>query len=441
MTLDITGQALTDFVDRCEKSRHSLCGDHTCRSVLEAHLSRSEDDGRPFDASLELARVAGSMPDHKWSTSALVRGVLEHLEEAPLPGGLRRGVFITTALARLGERGILADAVVRTCVGRHLVRHIVLRTASVWLSRQAGEDSPSHETYFDDLLAEIDDRALAADAHPTVHSVFVSSIQGKLGNRIERWIDEASIADIIGWNFTDYMAVNIAQADRLLPPGSDATRWIFDRFARTYLDEWKGPSLLWELVYSHNPDLIAAVAAVPRAVLAERAVAPSDVITNLEHRLTGVTVELGSEDLQTVEIFEAATRLLHEQRNDEALAIARQAADGDPNNQKMRQIYAFCLIPHHSTQARQLLDDIAIDSPLTAAVLEANRISVLLTESDFDAALELLVGGTWSDHTEGVWLWQPSSLLLGRPVVLHTSLTRWAEEARIIVSKSQPSKP
>jgi hypothetical protein len=432
--------ALKEFVERCEVLAHSLCGDESCRRVLDEHWVEYEraEAARPFDASVEAHSVRQSMPDVSWSTGALLRTVCDQLEEPPLPGGLKRGITITSALARLAERGMPADAVVRTCIGPRIVRGLVLRVSAIWINIENGSIDIDAVADFKSLLAKLDaDIRSNPDEHTTLPSVVATGMHGVLGQHLRDWIAEASITHILGWEFDDYLSVTISQQDRVLSAGRDATLWVFERFSKTYLDEWSRASLDWELVYNQDPELVAGAVGMSRQFLDERAIDSLSVVTTLKHRLTGAKQDPDSANLQALEVFEAAVALLQRRRNREALSVAQQAVDLDPNNAQMRQVLAFCMIPYQPGQAEELMAGLFIETALQQAVKEANLISVHLADGDLPTARLLAQDVSWSDLDEIVWLWKPESLMWGEPATVLLPLRDWFSEALLVLRQEK----
>lgn len=68
---------------------------------------------------------------------------------------------------------------------------------------------------------------------------------------VEDWADRAAVGHLLSWRLNDYQPVERSAEDMVFSGGKDATIWICDRLARTYLGEWKASSLHWELAYRH----------------------------------------------------------------------------------------------------------------------------------------------------------------------------------------------
>ena len=146
----VTVAALERQAEWCGDNGHEPCnGSLLCERVASYQVGRASFDSRArsFDVGALAAEYAGREPSAAWPTTALLRVVHDGLERVPWSSGaFRRSVMITSALARLGERGIPADAIVRLCVGPLLARritvHVVHALADLRRAEVAEEDLP-----------------------------------------------------------------------------------------------------------------------------------------------------------------------------------------------------------------------------------------------------------------------------------------------------------
>src|SRR5699024_8602775 len=102
-----------------------------------------------YGAARHIFQEVSTWPDPSWSTPALLTLVRNLVSpEARASRTERERVLLaTSALARLGERGISVDAVMRTCRRRVLRRAAFLNVAIGWLEFQRGrgldDDDPA----------------------------------------------------------------------------------------------------------------------------------------------------------------------------------------------------------------------------------------------------------------------------------------------------------
>lgn len=131
---------LERLADGCSSGGHLLCA-HTleCRLALDEMVAakNSREMAAKFDAGRERLSLQFEQPSETWSTSALLRTARDLLLTPPTSDPWWRSISITTSLARLGERGLSADAVVRTGLARDLVKLIVRDAAMFWAASVA----------------------------------------------------------------------------------------------------------------------------------------------------------------------------------------------------------------------------------------------------------------------------------------------------------------
>lgn len=122
---------LADAAHDCARDQHERClGSTACIAVWHAQEAALERDtaSRQYDISVVVRSVSGEPTAH-WPTAALVKTVDSCLLQPPWesPDRFMRSILITSALARHGERGIPADAVIRTALAPRLRRQVILR--------------------------------------------------------------------------------------------------------------------------------------------------------------------------------------------------------------------------------------------------------------------------------------------------------------------------
>jgi hypothetical protein len=168
---------------------------------------------------------------------------------------VRRSIAVTSALARLAERGIPADEIMRTCLGPVLIRHILLHVAAMWLSVARGDLDPSDIPHHFEPWFVIFDKepALKIGADLELSEVLVAAMNGLPIRAAKEWVREAAIAHLLDWRVDNFLHVKLSPDETVLPAGRDATQWIFDRFTKTSTDDWEKTSLEWELVGSFAP--------------------------------------------------------------------------------------------------------------------------------------------------------------------------------------------
>lgn len=130
------GAAILLFEEMCHLNGHPFCGGtKACEDELRRfgiRAAQSDQESR-FDPGRAARSFGESLPDFRWPTAALVHVVRHGTLSQPDADGLRRATWITTALARLAERGIATDPLMRRWLGPVLARHVMTIAATLWL--------------------------------------------------------------------------------------------------------------------------------------------------------------------------------------------------------------------------------------------------------------------------------------------------------------------
>jgi hypothetical protein len=157
----------------CADAGHVVClSPSACEKFADSasRTANAENRATSFDARRAALERRDEMPDHSWTTTELLARVEELFRAQPNIDGPFRTIAITTGLARLGERGLPVDWLVRDRIGPGLIRRVILGIA---------EDAPPNH-----------------DPKKDLSQVFVDSLSGKTSTMGRRWIEEASISDI-----------------------------------------------------------------------------------------------------------------------------------------------------------------------------------------------------------------------------------------------------
>jgi hypothetical protein len=161
--------------------------------------------------------------------------------------------------------------------------------------------------------------------------VAVAALAGGPAEAANEWVRTAAVAHIIAWRVDGYLRVDRSIEDFVLPAGKDATRWIFDRFSKTYPDEWLTTSHPWELVFNRQPAMTANRVGLPLSLLEERFVTDDAIIGALDRRLTSPhDQDVLESGLRTEELFEAIVALLEAREFQSACILARQSCEASP---------------------------------------------------------------------------------------------------------------
>lgn len=443
---DLKGIAFELLAEQCAQADHEWCDQtRACEDVGAEHARRRDlaQRAQAFDAGHERWAVADSQPGHDWSTCALMRTAVDLMLTPPARDPLWRATAITTALARLGERGLPADAVVRTGIGADLIRKILRDASFFWSAATADQAARGRvprilRPWCDLLDAEA---GLAGLDRPSPGHVLAVALAGTTGLAASQWMQSAAIAHVVDWRIDGYLEVQRTPEEIVLNGGKDATRWICDRFTKTYPAEWRPASLSWELAFTHDPCATASCAGVPRAVLGERVVETSALMGAVVSKLTSA-VDPADElegGLDADAVIASLGSMLEQGIFEGARAIARRLHEAHPQDVQLAMAYAFCSIPVNRDAARATMDRLCLrEGTEESAVRELNRAACALFDGDLPRARAVVDAARLPDARHHIWLWDPVAALSGEAHVLCEPLSDWKSRL-VVASRSQPT--
>lgn len=444
MSAVIIGQALNDHATWCAELDHRGCeSTHSC----ELAVVEWTGSGHHFDARRRLLDSQPAEPDHTWSTTALLRLIHDVVDERSELSNLRRSLLATSTLARLAERGLGSDIILRTCLGGLISRRAVTRAAYLW-HRTRVEHVDGDTGWFTPWLGMLDDdSSLRRSADSKFSDVLVVASQGSVGRAAARWVSEAAVAHVVGYRVSDYLVTDVRDSDRILSGGEDATIWVSDRLTKTYLDDWAGPSLEWEVAYRHDPEAVTAVVGIDSSTLLERHVPLAPLHGELTSRLLarGVLGRLPS-GLEPHELVEALVQLARDGNIEAASDLARRAARQMPRNRQILVAAGFCVTPQDLVQARSLLErprSLASrpDDGVVSAAIEADLATVAIVRRDLPSYRRHRELASRRPDVDG-WFWNPALCVLDEWSMESLTIAEWldlADEAEKRLSLSASS--
>ena len=224
--------------------------------VSDAH----HDD---FDAGQIYALHRG-VPDSTWHSVALLRVVERacvlnpHRGELYEPGvsRLRHRIAVTSAAARLAERGYDIDGLVRFGFGSLLVNGMMgLAIDLAWLSASR-PDPPDWWQEVASLIAPFSpDASRYSSPADFVVAVQTHDRTANFVVRLVRWIESAELRDLILWllpSRDEWEAIS-DDTDFVPATADPSVVWIRDRFLQTYVKDWKPTRSTWSPVTCRGP--------------------------------------------------------------------------------------------------------------------------------------------------------------------------------------------
>lgn len=266
-----------------------------------------------------------------------------------------------------------------------------------------------------------------------LEEVLIAARTGPFMETVDAWLRESAVAHLVAWRVVNVLAVDVRPQDCVVAGGLEATVWLYERFAHTYLSEWSSSSLEWELSFNIEPARTALGAGVAIDLIKERRVPAHEVLTEIVERHTKTGLGLESQSYGgagLVEVLEQVVRLAQSGDVLQAQGLARGISEKFPSNATVKNVYAFLLIPTDPDKAMELLRDPDVVR-LNLTINSVNHASCLLAKGLLDDCASL-VNAIVEGRSEGQdgWFWAPESLTRAIPwEVRHYDVTDWLAEA------------
>lgn len=424
------GRDLADYVaaasQECSVTDHRLCnGLRTCETLSELLVS-SADHSEGVGA--DYVHLPGE-PTSCWTTAQLLRLVSDNLRRLNVPDRLRRDTQITSALGKLADRGLSADAIIRTGFGPMLIDFVLegaLACRQLVLEKERGSDELLLGEWADLLIASPELQGVAAGDRSLARA---RAMNGFFVREVQRWLQEAPIAHLVGWRYsTDQSLAD--DEDLFLLNGRDATVWVCERFTKTYLDEWASESLLWELTFITKPGAVQGLAQFDVGLLEERRVSLFDVTQELARRATSQIAPYQRGPLAELEKAQKSViAALDKGDVDQAVNLASENINLFPNEPEVKRNFGFCIIGENPERA---LETLKLYQPVEEGSLVSTLNHFNLVAASYrcnrDAPLEsiqfLIDALPAGMPTGSMWLWEPETLR-DTPTVVPIELEAW----------------
>lgn len=431
-------EALERHAEGCHDEGHAACrGSLLCERVRDYQQAKTSFDSRArsFDVGALAADFEGREPSAAWPTTALLRVVHDGLEQVPWGRQeFRRSVVITSALARLGERGIPADAIVRLCVGPLLARRITVHAVHALAAIRRGQVGEEQLPW--QLLGWLPTFEHLPDMDES--RLMMSALTGSGVAELNQWIDEGAISHLIVWR-RDAERVSLHPDDRVMPGGVDATRWIYDRFTRTRLDEWRTTSLQWELACVERPEDVCQRAGVSVRLIAERPVSADMVVSALGRRVCAATSDAEVLAGMTLsEVMQELVTLSKMKAYDAAITLAARAKVASPASVDLAVAHAFLTIARAPATALAELRTLLRQHPGQRQLIIVNIASALIRQGKpGEEVLELLGRRDVRESGQLAWLWSPDSLVRPDLRLEEYQVCNWVAEIETILTRAR----
>jgi hypothetical protein len=265
--------------------------------------------------------------------------------------------------------------------------------------------------------------------------LMMSALTGSGVAELNQWIDEAAISHLIVW-LRDAERVSLHPDDRVMPGGVDATRWIYDRFTKTRLDEWRTTSLHWELACVERPEDVCRRAGVSVRLIAERPVSADMVVSALGRRISAATSDAEVLAGMTLsEVMQELVTLSKVKAYDAAIVLAARAKVASPASDDLAVAHAFLTIARAPSSAEAELRTLLRQHPRQRSLILVNLVSALIRQGRSQGeVLDVLRLREVRESEQLAWLWSPGSLLRGDLRLEEYRVGNWVAEAETLLT-------
>jgi hypothetical protein len=232
-----------------------------------------------------------TFPDDSWSVPALMRLVHDSFMQGPLVrDAVRRGIWVTAALARLAESGLPPDIIVRVAMRNELQRRVTLTAVSLAIDDPPGiraDQTRQHPLKpWVQALRSCADQQFDGDCMPASKAAEANAraLRGEFSAVFNSWLRDTAIAGLLAWDLHGVPHGPLGDEDLCVPGGEIAGNWVYDRNVHTSVQEWRRSSLDWELRYASTPDVAAQDAGVSLTVLRQRPSLVGPVVAEIVRR-------------------------------------------------------------------------------------------------------------------------------------------------------------
>lgn len=392
MDEDFVARAARYFADACQASEHRLNnnrldGQCTCHQVAD-RLEASRNDlvrTQTFDVGREAVIYSATFPDQQWSVPALMRDVRERIQDSPWisQDNAQRAIWITAALARLGEHGVPPDGLVRFGLSHLLKAQISALAVSAHAHLKVADRTrsaiPARLLRWAEVLDQCPDQS---GSWPEANQNFLTRLSRAMGgdftDRFNDWIGAASIKDIIAWNYDAEPHQDLRPEDLGFTGGPEVMEWVVDRFTKTRYTEWRRSSLYWELRFASNPAITSTESGVPMSVLLQRPAHVSVAVDAIVARASQPHVEERFiANMSLIDLHHYVIALISNDSLGQAIDLLREAISERPSVPVLRNMLGFCLIPIDPEAALKELEDCEPGELVSGLLIQLNQIAAL----------------------------------------------------------------
>jgi hypothetical protein len=363
------------------------------------------DGERPFDVTV-ISREDENLARPARRTTSIVNELRQYLVVPPWlhPDPSERSYAIDTCKDILISRGVDVEGLIRYAIAPSIGMGVAmgLLLADDSLDELPGETASIPEKYerWSTLLTE---RQSGDDPNIAGLQLPIEFLEG-----VRRWATTAKLSGIEGWDAPDQFPAEESAVD---DENIDVGCWVLDRFATTYLADWRLRSLQLEWRYQHGQRRSPMEPSrMPERPINLRSLA--DLIaerTSLESDSGGGQAKLGKSALSVEDFTPVAVENIQVGKIEVATGIFQACIAADPSNAEAHNNFGFCLIPTDPEGALASLQRAQQLGYGVESTNVANQMLALHLIGRDDEARALSIDVTAPSVGYVAWLWRHTS--------------------------------
>jgi tetratricopeptide (TPR) repeat protein len=234
----------------------------------------------------------------------------------------------------------------------------------------------------------------------------VSRLVGLGRDGVERWLDTLSLSDLLDWSSPTSEQFAKVLATPTLKHASTSQLWTFERFTKTYIEQWTTDSLQFEWKWLHG----ATPAPCSRISMKARRLKADDVARTIADRFTSANPLNRNAELIVGRYVPMAVELLQSGERVAAAAVFDVACELSPSSADAHNNRGFCRVPDEPSEALADFEHALLLGPSNPPVTIANKVLCLHKLGRNTTALKV-AEDAWESLEDGntATLWDYSS--------------------------------
>lgn len=337
--------------------------------IVRPRARRSRLSNKPYDAR-EVYLTDKAKPPQWWSLASVLQGLIEEISTEPPSESdliIERQERLHELVRIVGERGLDFAVHILPCLRNIIIVPVLAKL----LKNQAIANNLSYIR---------------------IHTI--------------SWANSVSFDELIDWKIS--IPIDSMETHQGLPTPDAIGQWIFDRFTRTYLDDWTTESLRKEWDYIHGQETTPC----PSNEMLIRVVSEEELSKVMADRLARSEQRVSA---LADSFIMRAIEFLKKRRRDDAVLLFKAATLKEPKSAKAYNNLGFCLLPDNPNLALQHFEKaLTLVDGIDKRLVNTNRILTLAILGRPASAIDLGNSVLSADKMSGqfiYWLWDYNSLI------------------------------